>query len=97
MVKKLVYAGLLGLALVVPVFTQQTQSQPVKGEGGGSCYVQSAGLFASHASLPFGTELIITNLDNGQKVTVTVGGRIPEDPYWLVDVSPDAADLLEMY
>jgi rare lipoprotein A (peptidoglycan hydrolase) len=63
----------------------------------GSYYEEGTGLFASHASLPFGTEIIITNLDNGLTVTATVGGRIPEDRRWIVEVSPDAADTLEMY
>jgi rare lipoprotein A (peptidoglycan hydrolase) len=94
-VKKVVYAGLLGLALTFSVFAQQTQ--PVLADGMGSWYEDGAGLFASHASLPFGTELIITNLDTGKRVTVQVGGRIPQDRRWIVEVSPDAADILEMY
>ncbi|MDR2375615.1 MAG: septal ring lytic transglycosylase RlpA family protein [Treponema sp.] len=59
-------------------------------------YDQGSGLYASHATLPFGTELIVTNLDNGKQVTVRVGGRIPQDTRWIVDVSPQAADALEM-
>jgi rare lipoprotein A (peptidoglycan hydrolase) len=63
----------------------------------GSWYDDGSGLFASHATLPFGTDLIITNLDTGRQVTVQVGGRIPQDRRWIVEVSPMTADLLEMY
>jgi rare lipoprotein A (peptidoglycan hydrolase) len=52
--------------------------------------------FASHATYPFGTELVITNLENRRQVTVKVGGRIPADPRWIVDLSPNAAEKIGM-
>jgi rare lipoprotein A (peptidoglycan hydrolase) len=93
--KKIVYAGLLGFVLTFSVFAQQ--AQPVKADGMGSWYDGGAGLFASHASLPFGTELIVTNLDNGYTVTVQVGGRIPQDRRWIIELSPEASYILDMY
>jgi rare lipoprotein A (peptidoglycan hydrolase) len=53
-------------------------------------------MYASHATYPFGTELIVTNLENQQQVTVKVGGRIPEDARWIVDLSPNAAEKIGM-
>jgi rare lipoprotein A (peptidoglycan hydrolase) len=53
-------------------------------------------LYASHATYPFGTDLLITNLENQQQVTVKVGGRIPEDSRWIVDLSPNAAEKIGM-
>jgi rare lipoprotein A (peptidoglycan hydrolase) len=90
--KKFVCAGVLWLVLTIPVF-----AQPLKVDGMGSWYEDGAGLFASHASLPFGTELIVTNLDNGYTVTVQVGGRIPQDRRWIVELSPEASYILDMY
>ncbi|MDR1443775.1 MAG: septal ring lytic transglycosylase RlpA family protein [Treponema sp.] len=83
---------LLYFVAAVFVFAQQ----PFKAEGMGYRYDEGSGLFASHASLPFGTRLVVTNLNNGKQVTVQVGGRIPQDTRWIVDLSPDAASLLEM-
>jgi rare lipoprotein A (peptidoglycan hydrolase) len=90
--KKMFFSGVLVLGLAVSGFTQQ----PLAMEGMGSWYDQGSGLFASHADLPFGTELVITNLGTGKQVTVQVGGRIPQDRRWIVEVSPYAADILEM-
>jgi rare lipoprotein A (peptidoglycan hydrolase) len=93
--KKAIYVGFLGLVMAVSGFSQQTQ--PLRAEGMGSWYDDGSGLFASHASLPFGTEIVITNLDTGQRVTAQVGGRIPQDRRWIVEVSPQVADMLGMY
>jgi rare lipoprotein A (peptidoglycan hydrolase) len=82
------------ITLIGSGFAQQAQA--LMAEGMGSWYDEGSGLFASHASLPFGTELIVTNLGNGKQVTVQVGGRIPQDRRWIVEISPAAADLIEM-
>jgi rare lipoprotein A (peptidoglycan hydrolase) len=91
MLKKIVF-GFFCIAAAVSGFAQQ----PLRAEGMGYWYESGSGLFASHANLPFGTRLVVTNLDNGKQVTVQVGGRIPEDRRWIVDLSPQAADALEM-
>jgi rare lipoprotein A (peptidoglycan hydrolase) len=93
--KKVLFFGLLGVIMALSGFSQQTQ--PLKAEGMGSWYEDGSGLFASHATLPFGTDLIITNTETGKQVTVQVGGRIPQDRRWIVEVSPPVADILEMY
>jgi rare lipoprotein A (peptidoglycan hydrolase) len=93
--KKVFFFGVLcGFILPFSVFSQE--NRPLRVEGMGYWYDQGSGLYASHATLPFGTELVVTNLDNGKQVTVQVGGRIPQDPRWIVDLSPQAADTLEM-
>jgi rare lipoprotein A (peptidoglycan hydrolase) len=92
--KKIICAVFLGCLLTL---SGSAQSQLVRAEGMGSWYDNGSGLFASHASLPFGTELIITNMDTGKRVTVQVGGRIPQDRRWIVEVSPEAADIIEMH
>jgi rare lipoprotein A len=93
MIKKFFF-WFFSFVLVVSGFGQQ--SQPLRAEGMGYWYEHGSGLYASHASLPFGTQIIVTNLDNGKRITVQVGGRIPEDRRWIVDLSSQAADALEM-
>lgn len=53
------------------------------------------GLSAAHKSLPFGTKLNITNLDNGKSVIVTVNDRGPFVAGRILDVSYGAAKQLD--
>ena len=48
-------------------------------------------LTAAHRTLPFGTRLRITNLENGRSVVVTVTDRGPADRGRVVDLSRHAA------
>jgi rare lipoprotein A (peptidoglycan hydrolase) len=93
--KMLYWTVVLSALLVVPLTAQQNQNVPM--EGMASWYESSdTELYASHATYPFGTELVITNLENQQQVVVKVGGRIPEDHRWIVDISPNAAEKIGM-
>jgi rare lipoprotein A len=49
---------------------------------------------AAHRTLPFGTKVRVTNVANGQSVTVRVNDRGPFVPGRVVDVSHGAADKL---
>jgi rare lipoprotein A len=53
-------------------------------------------LTAAHPTLPFGTRLRVTNVTNGQSVTVRVNDRGPYVPGRVVDVSYSAARTLGM-
>ena len=53
-------------------------------------------LTAAHPTLPFGTKLRVTNVANGQSVTVRVNDRGPYVPGRIVDVSYSAAASLGM-
>ncbi len=53
-------------------------------------------LTAAHKSLPFGTMLEVTNLENGKKVVVRVNDRGPFVPNREIDVSKRAAEELGM-
>jgi len=53
-------------------------------------------LTAAHPTLPFGTRLRVTNVANGQSVTVRVNDRGPFVPGRVVDVSHSAAQALGM-
>ncbi|MDR1637561.1 MAG: septal ring lytic transglycosylase RlpA family protein [Treponema sp.] len=93
---KTVYcAAALYILLSIPVAAQDRQN--TAREGMASWYESpDTELYASHATYPFGTELIITNLENQRQIIVKVGGRIPEDSRWIVDISPNAAEKLGM-
>jgi len=53
-------------------------------------------LTAAHPTLPFGTKLRVTNVTNGQSVTVRINDRGPYVPGRVVDVSYSAARTLGM-
>ncbi|MFC2348609.1 MAG: septal ring lytic transglycosylase RlpA family protein [Bacteroides sp.] len=50
----------------------------------------------AHMTLPYGTNLKVTNLDNGKKVVVRVNDRGPFSPNRIIDVSRAAAEALDM-
>lgn len=52
------------------------------------------GLTAAHRTLPFGTKLRVTNLDNGRSVIVTVNDRGPFIHNRVIDLSMGAAQVL---
>lgn len=49
---------------------------------------------AAHPSLPFGTRVLVTNLDNGRSVVVTINDRGPFVRGRIIDVSRKAAGQL---
>ncbi|GBL53483.1 rare lipoprotein A [Pseudomonas citronellolis] len=53
-------------------------------------------LTAAHRSLPFGTRLKVTNLDNGRSVVVRVNDRGPFGRGRIIDLSRAAAERLNM-
>ncbi|MDR1908546.1 MAG: hypothetical protein LBQ35_01345 [Spirochaetaceae bacterium] len=92
--KRFFLIGLLGLVMLLPGFAQTAAAT----EGLGSWYgdENSSGLYASHATYPFGTQLKVTNLLNNVQTTVQIGGRIPRDSRWIIDISMDGARALGM-
>jgi rare lipoprotein A len=52
------------------------------------------GMIAAHKSLPFGTLVRVTNLDNGRSAIVTIVDRGPFAPGRIIDVSTYAAGVL---
>lgn len=49
---------------------------------------------AAHRTLPFGTSVKVTNLDNGKEVVVRINDRGPHLKSRVIDVSPAAAHIL---
>ncbi|PID90502.1 MAG: hypothetical protein CSA97_02580 [Bacteroidetes bacterium] len=50
----------------------------------------------AHMSLPFGTELLVTNLENGKQTTVQVNDRGPFVANRIIDLSRAAAEEIDM-
>lgn len=48
------------------------------------------GLHAAHTSLPFGTRVTVTNLDNSETVTVVINDRGPYGSGRIIDLCPEA-------
>jgi len=51
-------------------------------------------LTAAHRSLPFGTRVVVTNLDNGSSVVVRINDRGPYSGNRIIDLSTAAAQVL---
>ncbi len=49
-----------------------------------------AGLTAAHPTLPFGTRVLVTDLDTGRSVTVVIDDRGPFATGKIIDLSPEA-------
>jgi rare lipoprotein A (peptidoglycan hydrolase) len=53
-------------------------------------------LTAAHRTLPFGTRVLVTNLENGQSVEVRITDRGPRSPNRVIDLSREAATKIGM-
>jgi rare lipoprotein A len=51
---------------------------------------------AAHPTLPFGTEVRVTNLKNGRQAVVRINDRGPFIPGRIIDLSLRAAEVLGM-
>lgn len=61
----------------------------------GEIYDETA-LTAAHRTLPFGTVLRVTNLQNGLSVIVRVNDRGPFHPNRVIDLSKNAAEEIDL-
>lgn len=64
--------------------------------GPASYYGQDSSYTAAHPSLPFGTRVRVTNMNNGQAVVVQINGRGPFTGGRVIDLSLGAAKALGM-
>jgi rare lipoprotein A len=53
-------------------------------------WYERTGMVAAHKTLPFGTQVTVTNLANGRQVTVVINDRGPYAPGRIIDLSDDA-------
>ncbi len=69
-------------------------TRPPRTQSGVATWYHRSGLVAAHQTLPFGTQVRVTNLDNGRTVTVVINDRGPYAPGRIIDLSDDAFALL---
>jgi rare lipoprotein A len=100
----------LGACAAPGVQQTATPSQPCVQQGVASWYSPQANqkptangesrdasaLTAAHPSLPFGTQVLVTNLETGKSVVVRINDRGPVARGRIIDLSPAAAKALDM-
>jgi rare lipoprotein A len=86
-------AGRLGLDTSHPEFGYASYySAPHEGRATASGEIYDPGRFtAAHRTLPFGTRVRVTNLENGKQAVVTITDRGPFRRGRVIDVSERAA------
>ncbi|MDR3336455.1 MAG: septal ring lytic transglycosylase RlpA family protein [Treponema sp.] len=90
--RKFLLIGLMGIVLL-PCFAQQPQVKIPKIEEGNAFLYETDddGYYISHSTYPFGTQVMVTNLDSGRQLQMQVGGRIDQNADWLAAISATAA------
>jgi peptidoglycan lytic transglycosylase len=99
---KMITVGLLGAALMLPLHAAVADQV-----GHASWYALSSktasgermnpnALTAAHRSLPFGTKVLVENLNNGRSVVVRINDRGPFVGGRIIDVSKAAAAQIGM-
>jgi rare lipoprotein A len=99
---KMITVGLLGAALMLPLNAAMADQV-----GHASWYALSSktasgermnpnALTAAHRSLPFGTKVLVENLNNGRSVVVRINDRGPFVGGRIIDVSKAAAAQIGM-
>lgn len=97
----IVAMGVIGAALLLPELAQAEQvghaswyalrSRTASGE-----MMNPSAMTAAHRSLPFGTKVVVENLNNGKSVVVRINDRGPFIKGRIIDVSKAAASTLGM-
>ena len=65
-------------------------TRPPRTQSGVASWYEVSGMGAAHPSLPFGTQVRVTNLANGRTVTVVINDRGPFVGGRIIDLSRDA-------
>lgn len=97
---RLIALAALGAAMATPVFAQTTGHASYYGREFAGRRTASGerfnpnGLTAAHRTLPFGTQLRLTNLANGKSTVVRINDRGPFIRGRMLDVSHGAARVL---
>jgi rare lipoprotein A len=90
-----VLAAVIGAALAAPAHAGQTEARTFFGM---AAYYsgRGTGLTAAHKTLPFGTQVRVTDLKTGRSVTVTINDRGPFNRGRVLDLCTQAARALGM-
>jgi rare lipoprotein A len=82
----------LAVIVAVPFCAAQKKTQT----GNATYNEDEPNLRASHADLEMGTRVRVTNKKNNKAVIVTIAGRIPSDPQWILHIGKAGADNIEI-
>jgi rare lipoprotein A len=74
---------------IASVYSTNSSSRTASGKR-----LNPAALTAAHRTLPFGTNVLVTNKKNGRSVIVTINDRGPFRRGRVIDVTPAAARIL---
>jgi uncharacterized protein YabE (DUF348 family) len=75
---------------VSQIVVKGTKPPVTNSQTGEATWYHRDGMVAAHKTLPFGTQVTVTNLANGQKVTVVINDRGPYGEGRIIDLSDDA-------
>jgi resuscitation-promoting factor RpfB len=75
---------------VSQIVVKGTKPPVTNSQTGQATWYHRDGMVAAHKTLPFGTQVTVTNLANGQKVTVVINDRGPYGEGRIIDLSDDA-------
>ena len=88
--------ALLGLLIVASLSPAQTRLGSASVRGNATQEMQAPGLTARHPAFPLGSRIKVTNDATGREVEVTITGRIPASADRIIDLSPAAAQALDL-
>jgi rare lipoprotein A (peptidoglycan hydrolase) len=88
-----IYAGLLLIMWLPPLAAQQRE------EGMAMIFIEenTDSLYATHKTLPFGTQVVVINPVNNARVTVQIGGRPNPALNAVIEISDQTAANLGIY
>ena len=72
------------------IVVRGTKPRQYNAQTGVATWYERTGMVAAHKTLPFGTEVTVTNLANGRQVTVVINDRGPYASGRIIDLSDDA-------
>jgi rare lipoprotein A len=84
------------LILVFIGFAEAAYIRSFRQRGPATHEIKSSDLVGAHPSLPMGTKVTITNLQNGYTTVVAINGRIAASGSRIIDLSEGAAKALGM-
>jgi rare lipoprotein A len=91
-----VFLFVLPLAGLYAQTNDQNYTRTFRQRGSATRTMRSNELVGAHATLPLGTKVLVTNLQNDRHITVTITGRIVAAGNRIIDLSQVAAIALRM-
>jgi rare lipoprotein A len=90
------FMGIFLFFLIFIGFTEAAYIRSFSQRGPATHEIKSEDLVGAHPSLPMGTKVTVTNLQNGFTAVVIINGRIAASGNRILDVSEGAAKALGM-